>query len=69
MKVSWTENDLEILRLAAPPPADFECPRPEQTEYFGFVLNEKDNEDKLGCTMALVTRRLAAHVSATPANC
>jgi hypothetical protein len=34
LKVSWTEDDLEILKLAAPPPGDFECPRQEQTEYF-----------------------------------
>lgn len=34
MKIEWTENDVDIEKLAGPPPTSFECPGNEQTEYF-----------------------------------
>lgn len=34
MKIEWTDDDIEIQKLAGSPPADFACPRQEQTDYF-----------------------------------
>jgi GNAT superfamily N-acetyltransferase len=59
------ENDVEILKRAAPPLADFECPRPEQTEY--FVKHAWENQQQsVSVTYVLLSKgTLVGYVTLT----
>jgi predicted GNAT family N-acyltransferase len=64
LKIEWTDNDVDIEKLAGPP-TFFQCPGPEQTDYFLKSAWDHQNQGIAVTYVLLLKRDLIGYVTVT----